>query len=89
MQDAFLSNVNDLTDAAEALATASCADLTTETQDNPTEVTQIHGFASTLQRAGTDQPMLNSDDVRAALDDLNKAVGQMDTQLSTCGIKTQ
>jgi hypothetical protein len=89
VQDAFLSNVNDLTDEVEALATASCDDLTTETQDNPTEVPEIHGFATTLQRAATNQAVLNSDDVRTALADLNKAVTQLDAALNTCGIKSQ
>jgi hypothetical protein len=86
-QDAFITNVNDLTDEVESLATASCADLTSEIQANPSEIAEIHGFASTLQRAGANQPVLNSDDVRGALDDLNKAVAQLDAALSKCGIK--
>ncbi len=88
VQDAFLSNVNDLTDAVESLAMAQCADLTAETRDNPTEVTEMRGFAATLQRLGTSQPALStSQDVRSSLDDLSKALQQLDSALSTCGIR--
>jgi hypothetical protein len=87
VQDAFLTNVNDLTSDVETLATASCDDLTAETRDNPTEVTEIRGFAATLQRVGSTQAMLQSDDVRAALDTLGKAMTQLDAALNTCGIK--
>jgi hypothetical protein len=88
VQDAFLTNVNDLTSEVETLATAQCADLTTETRANPTEVTELRGFAATLQRVGGQQPALsNSDDVKSALSDLNQAMSQLDTALSTCGIK--
>jgi hypothetical protein len=87
IQDAFLTNLNDLTSEVETLATAQCADLMAETQANPTEVTEIRGFAATLQRVGGQQPALsNSDDVKASLSDLNKAIGQLDTALKTCGI---
>ncbi len=88
VQDAFLTNVNDLTSEVEVLATATCADLMSETQANPTEVTEMRGFAATLQRIGANQPQLDSDDVRAALSDLSNALSQMDATLSSCGIKT-
>jgi hypothetical protein len=83
-----LQNVNDVTAEVESLAGLSCPDLTAETTDNPTEVTEIHGFAATLQRVGTTQAGLNSDDVRSALSDLSKAVAQLDAALNTCGIKS-
>jgi cytochrome c556 len=86
VQDAFLTNVNDLTSDVETLATATCADLAAETGANPTEVSQMRGFAATLQRLGTSQAMLQGDDVRAALDALTKALSQLDTALTTCGI---
>jgi hypothetical protein len=88
IQDAFLENVNDLTAEVESLATLACDDLASETRDNPTEVTEIRGFAATLQRIGTTQAALNTDDVRSALSDLTKAVTQLDVALNTCGIKT-
>jgi hypothetical protein len=88
VQDAFLTNVNDLTSEVESLATAQCADLTAETRDNPSEVAEIHGFAAALQRIGASQAALDSDDVRSALADLGKAISQLDTSLNTCGIKT-
>jgi predicted component of type VI protein secretion system len=88
IQDAFLTNVNDLTSAVETLATAQCADLTAETRDNPTEVTEMRGFAATLRRIGASQPALDSDDVRSALADLGQALNQLDTALKACGITT-
>lgn len=88
VQDAFLTNVNDLTSEVETLAGAPCDELKAETTDNPTEVADIHGFASTLQRVGANQPALNSDDIRASLADLDQALNQLDAALNTCGIKT-
>ena len=87
-QDAFLTNVNDLTSEVETLATAPCADLAIETRANPTEVAEIHRFAATLQSIGANQPALDSDDVRSALSDLSKAMTQFDTALTACGIST-
>src|SRR5205085_1419266 len=85
-QDAFLTNVNDLTSEVETLATAPCSDLTVETRANPTEVAEIHGFAAALQRIAANQPALDSDDVRSSLSDLSKAITQFDSTLTTCGI---
>jgi hypothetical protein len=87
IQDAFFTNVNDLTSEIETLAGAPCTDLTSETQANPTEVQQMHGFAAALQRVSTTQPALNTDDVRSALGALNQALTQLDSALGTCGIK--
>jgi hypothetical protein len=87
VQDAFLANVNDLTSEIEDLAGAKCEELTAETRDNPTAVTEIRGFAATLKRVGSQQPQLNSDEVRSALAALDQAVGHLDGALSACGIK--
>ena len=86
IQDAFLTNVNDLTSDVETLASAPCADLAAETRANPAELTQMHGFAATLQHLGTSQVQLDNDDVRSALSDLAKAVSQLDATLTSCGI---
>ena len=88
IQDAFLTNVNDLTSDVETLASAQCADLTAETQANPTELAEMRGFAATLQRVASQQPALNSDDVRGAVHDLTQALSQLDSTLATCGIKS-
>jgi hypothetical protein len=89
IQDAFLTNVNDLTSDVETLATAQCADLTSETQANPTELAEMRGFAATLQRVASQQAALNSsEDVRAAVQDLTQALSQLDSTLATCGIKS-
>jgi hypothetical protein len=86
-QYAFLTNVNDLTSDIETLAVAQCADISNEFRDNPTELAQIRGFAQTLQRLGTSQPLLSgSADVRSSLDALAKAQAQLDAALSACGI---
>jgi hypothetical protein len=87
-QDAFLENVNDLTAEVEDLASSTCEQLTTETRNNPTEVTEAHGFAATLKRVGTQQPALDTDEVRSALAALDLAISHLDAALSTCGIKT-
>ena len=89
VQESFLTNVNDLTSEVETLATAECPDLTAETQANPTEVTEIRGFAATLQRVGGQQPALSaSDDVKSSLSDLTQALAQLDAALTKCGIKS-
>lgn len=87
VQDAFLANVNDLTSEVEDLASAKCEELAAETRDNPTVVTEIHGFAATLKRVGGQQPALNTDEVRSALAALDLAIGHLDGALTTCGIK--
>jgi hypothetical protein len=86
VQDAFLTTVNDLTNALETLAGAPCPDLTAELQANPGELASIRGFAGTLQRVSATRQELNTDDVRSALSDLNQAMRQLDTALKTCGI---
>ena len=77
-----MTNVNDLTDEIQTLATAACEDLVAETRDNPTEVTEIRGFAATLKRVGSNQPALQSDDVKSVLSDLDKAIAQLDAALN-------
>ena len=89
VQYAFMGNVNDLTSDVEALAMASCADMATETRANPTEVSDMHGFAATVQRVGSSQAALDNDDVRSALSDLSKAIRQLDAALTACGVPTQ
>lgn len=87
IQDAFLTNINDLTSDVENLASAECADLTAETSANPTELAEMRSFAATLQRIASNQTALDSDDVRSAVADLNQALAQLDTTLANCGIK--
>jgi hypothetical protein len=89
IQYAFLSEVNDLTSDVEALSTTPCADIASETQAHPTAVSQMRGFAATLQRVAGTQAALDSDDVRSALGDLSKALTQLDAALSACGLPAQ
>jgi hypothetical protein len=88
IQYAFLSNVNDLTSDVEGLAMSSCADIATTVRANPTEVSDVHGFAASVQRVGSSQPALDNDDVRSALADLSNAMQQLDAALAACGIST-
>ena len=88
IQDAFLTNVNDLTSDVETLANAECADLTAETRANPTELAQMRSFAATLQRVAGSQSALDSDDIRSSLTALTQALMQLDTALTTCGIRS-
>lgn len=87
IQDAFLTNVNDLTSDVEILATAECAELMAETRANPTELDEMRSFAATLQRVASSQTALDSDDIRSAVADLNQALAQLDVALANCGIK--
>lgn len=87
-QDAFLANVSDLTAEVSDLAISSCSDLTDLVRANPNEVPQIHGFAATLKRVGSQQAALDSDDVRSSLAALDMAVAQLDATLARCGIPT-
>jgi hypothetical protein len=89
VEDAFLSNVDDLTAEAADLASTPCEDLTMVTSANPNLVPSIHGFAATLKRVGASQAALNSDAVHTALADLDRTISQLDSALSTCGIKSQ
>ena len=87
IQDAFISNVNDLTSEVSDLAITPCDQLMALVAANPNEVTQIHGFAATLKRVGGQQAALNTDDVRAALAALDMAISQFDATLGACGIR--
>ena len=87
VQDAFISNVNDLTAEVSDLAITPCDQLMALMVANPNEVTQIHGFAATLKRVGSQQAALNSDDVRSSLAALDMAIAQFDGALNACGIQ--
>ena len=87
IQDAFISNVNDLTSEVSDLAITPCDQLMALIAANPNEVTQIHGFAATLKRVSSQQAALNTDDARTALAALDMAISQFDDALGACGIK--
>jgi hypothetical protein len=86
VQDAFLSNVDDLVSEASDLAALPCPDLTDVISGNANLIPSIHGFAAALKRVSAAQPGLDTDTVHTALADMDHIIGQMDGALTQCGI---
>lgn len=86
VQDAFLTNVDDIIAEATDLSVTPCEDLVAITKGNPSLVPNIRGFAAAIKRVSTSQPVLDTDEVKAAIADLDKTMGQLDGALSLCGI---
>jgi hypothetical protein len=86
VQNAFLSNVDDIIAEATDLSVAPCEDLLAVTKANPSLVPNIRGFAAAIKRVSTSQSVLDTDEVKAAIADLDKTMGQLDGALSLCGI---
>jgi hypothetical protein len=86
VQAAFLSNVDDIIAEATDLSVAPCEDLLAVTKANPSLMPNIRGFAAAIKRVSTSQPVLDTDEVKAAIADLDKIMGQLDGALSQCGI---
>jgi len=86
VQAAFLSNVDDIIAEATDLSVAPCEDLLAVTKANPSLVPNIRGFAAAIKRVSTSQPVLDTDEVKASIADLDKVMGQLDSALSLCGI---
>jgi hypothetical protein len=84
--DAFLGNIDDIVSEAYDLSLTPCDDMMRVLQANPNLVPSIHGFAATLKRVGSSQPVLDRPDVKDALADLDTNIAQMDGALSACGI---
>ena len=87
VENAYLSNVDDLIAEAADLATTPCDELTAVTKANPNLVPSVRGFATALKRVGTSQPALDTDAVRTSLADLDHSMGEFEGALSLCGIK--
>jgi hypothetical protein len=87
VENAYLSNVDDLIAEAADLATTPCDELTAVTKANPNLVPSVRGFATALKRVGTSQPALDTEAVRASLADLDHSMGEFEGALSLCGIK--
>jgi len=77
-----MTNVLDLAEQAAVFADSSCDDLATLTS----EISGIRGFAATLKRVASQDPSLESPEVRAVMDELDAALGQLNGALSLCGI---
>jgi hypothetical protein len=87
VENAYLSNVDDLIAEAADLVVTPCDELTSVTQANPNLLPSVRGFASALKRVGTTQPALDTDAVRSSLADLDHSMGELEGALSRCGIK--
>jgi hypothetical protein len=87
IENAYLSNVDDLIAEAADLAVTPCDELTAMTNANPNLVPSVRGFATVLKRVGASQPALDTDAVRASLADLDHSMGEFEGALSRCGIK--
>jgi hypothetical protein len=86
IENAFLSNVDDLIGEANDLTVTSCADLTQVTRENPNLLPSLRGFAASMKRVGSTQSVLDTDNVKVALGDLDHTMGQLEGALSKCGI---
>jgi hypothetical protein len=87
VENAFLSNVDDVISEAADLAVTPCPDLVSATTDDPNLIASLHGFADALKRVSASPAELNTDQVHASLADLDHTLGQLDGALSQCGIK--
>jgi hypothetical protein len=86
VENAFLSNIDDLIAEANDLTATACPDLTQVTRDNPSLVPSLRGFAATMKRVGSSEAVLNTDNVKIALGDLDHTMGALEGALSACKI---
>jgi hypothetical protein len=89
LENAFLSNIDDLVAEAADLSSAPCEDLTIVARDNPNMMRSLRGFAASLKRLGSSQAALDTEAVKAALADLDRSITQLDSALGVCGINSQ
>jgi hypothetical protein len=83
---AFMNDVLDVAERAAFWAEATCEEMAILVRDNPREVNSLRGFAAVLKRMPDQQPALDRPDVRALLQDMDMALGQMNGALSLCGL---
>jgi hypothetical protein len=86
VENAFLSNVDDLIAEANDLTATPCDDLKQVTTDNPSLLPSLRGFTATMKRVATAQAVLNTDNVKTALGDLDQTMGALEGALTQCGI---
>jgi hypothetical protein len=86
VENAFLSNIDDLIAEANDLTATPCDDLKQVTTDNPSLLPSLRGFTATMKRVATAQAVLNTDNVKTALGDLDQTMGALEGALSQCGI---
>jgi hypothetical protein len=87
VENAFLSNVDDLIAEAADLTVTPCPDLTALTRANPNLLPSVRGFAAAAKRIGSTQAVLDTDAVKTELADLDHSMGELEGALSLCGIK--
>jgi hypothetical protein len=86
IENAFLSNVDDVIAEAADLAASPCEDLNVITRNNPNAVPSVRGFAAALKRLAGSQAVLDTEAVKAAMSDLDHSMGELDGALNLCGI---
>jgi hypothetical protein len=86
VENAFLSNVDDLIAEVTDIAVTPCDELVPVVSQNPGLLPSVRGFAATLKRASSTQDVLNTDAVKSSIADLDQSMGQLDGALSQCGI---
>ena len=86
VENAFLSNVDDLIAEITDIAVTPCDELVPVVRQNPGLLPSVRGFVATLKRASTTQSVLNTDTVKSAIADLDQTMGLLDGALNTCGI---
>jgi hypothetical protein len=86
VENAFLSNVDDLIAEASDLTVSTCEDLTQLTRDNPNLMPSLRGFTAAMRRVANSQSVLNTDSVKLALGDLDHTMGELEGALKLCGI---
>jgi hypothetical protein len=83
---AYMNDVLEVAEMAAFMAEATCEELAILVRDNPREVSSLRGFAAVLKRMPEQEPALDRPEVRALLDDLDRALAQMNGALSLCGL---
>jgi hypothetical protein len=87
VENAFLSNVDDLIAEVTDLAVTPCPDMIVVTRQNPNLVPSIRGFAAAVKRISATQAVLNTDAVKTEVSDLDQSMTELEGALSLCGIK--
>jgi hypothetical protein len=86
IENGFLTNVDDLVAEANDIASEPCPDMAAAVTQNPELVPSVRGFAAALKRVGGTQTVLNTDNVKAALADMDRSVADMEDALRRCQI---
>jgi hypothetical protein len=83
----FLDSLLSVIDEASVMSEASCDDLQLALVDNPTVFRSVRGYAATLKRVAAQSPdLIEDEEIKATLAELDTTMGQLDGALRLCGI---